>query len=306
MRASTRRGSPLQLHFQEKPWDLFVSIGYTASVGLVLLASGVGSLLGILLVVFTPGYVLVAACFPKAREMDWIERIVLSFGLSVGVVPLLGLLLNLTPWGIRLVPVVVSIIVFTFSLGWAAYWRRMRLPVDQRLSLTFSLAIPTFHRLSLLDRGLTIGLAVGVVVTGGALAFVVLTANSGDTYTEFYVLTAAGNASGYPTTMNVSQEATVILGVVNHESVTVSYLIRIELVGVKTIHNVTSGLNETIAVNRTTWSTLNFTLASEQNLTWPYTFRINSPGLWELLFLLFMDRDLSSVYRQVHLYVRVE
>ena len=285
---------------------MFVSIGYTASVGLVLLASGVGSLLGILLVVFTPGYVLVAACFPKAREMDWIERIVLSFGLSVGVVPLLGLLLNLTPWGIRLVPVVVSIIVFTFSLGWAAYWRRMRLPVDQRLSLTFSLAIPTFHRLSLLDRGLTIGLAVGVVVTGGALAFVVLTANSGDTYTEFYVLAAAGNASGYPTTMNVSQEATVILGVVNHESVTVSYLIRIELVGVKTIHNVTSGLNETIAVNRTTWSTLNFTLASEQNLTWPYTFRINSPGLWELLFLLFMDRDLSSVYRQVHLYVRVE
>jgi len=38
-----------------------------------------------------------AALFPGKDDLDGIERIALSFGLSIAVVPLMGLALNYTP-----------------------------------------------------------------------------------------------------------------------------------------------------------------------------------------------------------------
>src|SRR2546425_10189140 len=116
----------------------------------VLLALNVGNILAILLVLFVPGYVLVAALFPKNMEIDWIERIALSFGLSIAVVPLLGLLLNFTPLGIRFAPIVATIALFTAGIGLAAYQRRMRVPPDKRIAATLDLAIPAWQEYSLL------------------------------------------------------------------------------------------------------------------------------------------------------------
>jgi len=53
-------------------------------------------ILGLHLVLFLPGYALIAALFPRKGDLDGIERIALSFGLSIAVVPLLGLALNYT------------------------------------------------------------------------------------------------------------------------------------------------------------------------------------------------------------------
>ena len=55
-----------------------------------------------------------------------------SFGLSIAVVPLLGLALNYTPFGIRLVPVLVVLSVFTVSLAVVAGVRRQGLPEADR------------------------------------------------------------------------------------------------------------------------------------------------------------------------------
>jgi len=271
----------------------------------ILLILNVGNLLAIFLVLFTPGYVFVAALFPGDDKIDWIERIALSIGLSIAVVPLLGLLLNFTPWGIRFVPIVVTIALFTVGVGYAAYWRRMRLPPDQRLSLTVDLAVPDWKEYSVLDKGLTIALSASIVVAGGTLAYVVLTPRPGETFTEFYVLGPGGNASGYPTALNVSQAGSVIVGIANHESATVNYTIRIDLVGVRIVYNATSGFNETVEVNRTTWSTFNVTLTDGRNWTQPYTFSIPYVGLWKVQFLLFKDGDFSRAYQEIHLHVRV-
>ena len=81
-------------------------------------------LLGLLLVLFLPGYSLVAALFPRRDDLDGIERIALSFGLSIAVVPLLGLGLNYTQYGIRLVPVLAGLSLFTILLALVAYIRR--------------------------------------------------------------------------------------------------------------------------------------------------------------------------------------
>ena len=89
-------------------------------------------ILGLLLVLFLPGYSLIAALFPAKDDLDGIERIALSFGLSIAVVPLLGLALNYTPFGIRLVPILIVLSVFTISLAVVAGVRRLGLPEGER------------------------------------------------------------------------------------------------------------------------------------------------------------------------------
>ena len=81
---------------------------------------------GAVFVLFIPGYVTVEALFPKGRELDGIERFALSVGLSLALVPLIGLLLNYTPWGIRLNPIIISLAAFTLLVGGLGVARRFR------------------------------------------------------------------------------------------------------------------------------------------------------------------------------------
>lgn len=61
---SQREGSGANT-FPGATWDLVVAIGYTLVMIGVLLVSAVGNFLAILLVLFVPGYVLVAVLFPR-------------------------------------------------------------------------------------------------------------------------------------------------------------------------------------------------------------------------------------------------
>jgi uncharacterized membrane protein len=74
----------------------------------------------------------ILALFPRRDDLDGIERIALSFGLSIAVVPLIGLALNYTPFGIRLVPILIVLSMFTISLAVIAYVRRCGLPEGER------------------------------------------------------------------------------------------------------------------------------------------------------------------------------
>ena len=295
----------MRIHFQDRPWDIYVVLCYTIGTAAILLIIDVGSLLAIALVLFVPGYAIVSAIFPRGATISWAARIALSLGLSISVVPLLGLILNFTPWGIRFAPIAVMLAIFTVGVGTGAYWRRMRLPPDRRLSLNVILAVPDWKQYGALDKGLTVALAASIVVAGGTLAYVVLTPLPGEIFTEFYILGPGGNASGYPTNLTVNGTGGVIIGVVNHEAATLNYTTRVDLVGVRIVYNATARFNDTVEVNRTTWSSFAVTLADGQNWTEPYKFRINATGLWKVQFLLFKEGDFSSAYRELHLYVRV-
>src|SRR5438034_9957229 len=96
----------------------------------VLIGLNVGNPLAILLVLFVPGYVLTAALFPASYDpakldIDWIERIALSFGLSIAIVPLLGLLLNFTPFGILFTTFVATIAIFIAGVVVLVYAHRL-------------------------------------------------------------------------------------------------------------------------------------------------------------------------------------
>jgi len=295
----------VRLHFQERPWDLYVAVGYTAVMAAVLLAAGVGNLLAILLVLFVPGYVLVAALFPSGKEIDWIERIALSFGLSLAIIPLLALALNYTPFGIRFGSLLGAVVLFTFLVSLAAYRRRMRLPMEERPSLTLGLSKPPWATYSPLDKALTIALAASIALAAGTIAYVIVAPRPTSPFTEFLVLGPGGNASGYPKVLNVSEPGTVLLRIVNHEAVTTSYTIRVDLVGVAIVYNATGGFNETMETNRSTMAWLNVTLADGEDWTGEYTFRIDTFGLWKVQFLLFRDGDLGHVYRSLQFFVTV-
>jgi uncharacterized membrane protein len=282
---------------------LYLTVGYTIVMFLVLGVLRTGDLFAILLVLFVPGYVLVAALFPRKADLNWIERIALSFGLSIAIVASVGLFLNFTPWGIRLVPVVATLGLFTVGVGSAAYRRRIRLPPEARLSASLELRVPEWHLYGRFDRAFTVILAASLVVAAVTLAYVLLTANQAERFTDFYILGPGGTATGYPTTLNISQPGSVILGIVNHEFTTIDYTIRVDLARVRLVYNFTVGRNETVEVSRTTWSWINITRAAGQSWNGPYVFSISSAGSWKLHFSLYKDQVLTS--QELHLSVRV-
>jgi len=271
----------------------------------ILLAFGGGNLVAILLVLLVPGYVLMGALFPSGKEIDWIERIALSFGLTIAVVPLLGLMLNFTPFGVGFAPIVGTVALFTVVVGMFAYLRRMRLPPTDRLSIDMDLVLPNWGGDSTVDKLITIILSASIVAAAGIVVYVLEKPHPDVPFTAFSILGPTGRPSDYPTRLNSTQPGMVMIGVANHESARVNYTLRIDLVSVNLVYNATAGVNETVEGNRTAWSWFNFTLASDQNWTQPYTFIISSPGIWKVQFLLFKAAALLSAYRELHLYVVV-
>jgi hypothetical protein len=92
--------------------------------------------LGIIYVLWLPGYTFTKALFPRTpsskpatsltriiQNLDTIERIALSIGLSLAFVPITGLLLHYTPWGITLTPTVFSLAGLTLVFATAAVLR---------------------------------------------------------------------------------------------------------------------------------------------------------------------------------------
>jgi len=80
--------------------------------------------LGSVFVLYLPGYTLIQFLFSEKKELDSIERLALSVGLSLAVVPLIGLILNFLPWGIRLAPIIVSLSLFVVAFAILAAARK--------------------------------------------------------------------------------------------------------------------------------------------------------------------------------------
>ena len=190
-------------------------------------------ILGLPLVLFFPGYTLVAALFPRRNALGGIERMTLSFGLSIAVVPLIGLILNYTPWGIRLYPILISLTIFIVVTSIVACYRQRRLAEVERLAVSFNLRLPPWRGQSLIDKILSIILIVVILGTIGTLGYVIATPKVGEKFTEFYVLGLEGKATDYPSELKVEEEGEVIVGIINREHEVVSYRVEVRIDGEK-------------------------------------------------------------------------
>lgn len=337
-RRSVRVHVPEQL--RELPADLAAVLGLIVLTNLTVFLPIVREtplriVFGLPLVLFVPGYALIAALFPEAgqspaedgaavaedgdtglsdRGIDGIERVALSFGLSIAVVPLLGLVLNFTPWGIRLVPIMVAISGFTLVLTGVAAQRRWELPADERFSVPYRQWLDAgqtelFEPDSRADAILNILLVCSVLLAAASVTYAVAVPKQGESFSELYLLTEDENgelvADDYPTEFRQGEDRSLTVGIGNQEYEQTSYTILVELQRVEVVDNETRVL-EANELRR-------FRTTLEHNETWHRQHTLTPQMTGERLrlqYLLYRGEpatplNRSAAYREVHLWTNV-
>jgi uncharacterized membrane protein len=282
-----------------------------------LSASPLRVILALPMILFIPGYSLIAALFPSNKEIDLIERVALSFGLSIAVVPLIGLALNYTPWGIRLDPVVASLVCFTLAVILVALVRRREIPEEERFTLPIAEMISSVRRefrggdKKPVDRILNIILLVAIAVAIFSTIYVIAVPKEGEKFTEFYILGREGMAADYPTTLWVGQPDSIIIGIGNHEYRNVTYFVELILIDTEfDPRNNTSVIRNTKEIS-------NFSIDLPHNSTYEGQHQIlaDEKGYNQLKFLLFVDSQpppgiqgqerINLSYRDLHLWIDI-
>lgn len=310
------------------PADLATVIAHVLLTLAVVLLPGIREtplrvVFGLPFVLFLPGYAVVAALFPEDggtdeagdREgIDGIERVALSFGLSIAVVPLIGLVLNFTPFGIRLVPILVSVSGLTIGLAVVGAVRRWQLPEAERFHVPYRAWIADgraelFQPETRADGALNVLLVVSVVLAVGSVGYAVTVPQQGESFTEFYLLTQQENgelvADNYPTNFTQGDSQSLLVGIGNHEHKPVTYSVVVELQRVQIVNNSTRVL-DTEALDRYIVDVAaNETVHRVQNITPTMT-----GDRLRLAFLLYTDGvpadpSVENAYRELHLWINV-
>lgn len=275
-------------------------------------------LLGIPLVLFIPGYALIAALFPAAKDIDGIERVALSFGLSIAVVPLTGLALNYTPWGIRLDPIVTCLSALTIILCLAAQFRRAALPDEDRFVVPFAAMKQSVtdeffpaKETSRTDRILSIILLIAIIAAVLTTVYVIVVPKEGEKFTEFFILGEKQKAADYPDRLMVGANSSLFIGIGNHEYRPIRYTVETYLMNMSFDETTnTSSLSSMDRIDR-------FTVPVEHNQTvvQPYTFSADKTTYNRIEFLLFNDtvpddrvsgmERINQSFRDLHLWVTI-
>jgi len=212
----------MKLNIKNELW--FLNLFVVALVAIIIFLPGnpLRIILGIPIAVFLPGYTFLAALFPRKMQISGIERVILSFILSLAIVPLIALILNFTALGVRLEPVLYATSGFIVFASIIAWLRHRRLPIEERFKIELKLTRPVWNRQA------TIGSVVLMVIILGAIGILVYFASHpqpADAYTEFYLSPVTGEDLSYLSTLHPGQEAEVDVEIVSHELTTADYQI---------------------------------------------------------------------------------
>jgi uncharacterized membrane protein len=247
-------------------------------------------LLGLTLLLIIPGYLLQAAVFPEVGDLDVFERLALSFGLSIAIIPPLALIIDVLPGvAIRTVPVLIAEGLSISAATLVAYWRRSHLPEGERFVIAFTVdtggwwvSQDRFNRLLYLVLAMLI--LVGLVSAGAIL----LLPGPAESFTEFYVLGPDELAQDFPLDTAAGQAVTVTAGVTNREGVPGIYRIEVQDAG----RVIGQAAPFPLEAGETTEQSLTFTpISTGENV--------------RLDLYLYRDGD-DSPYRTLRLWLRVE
>ena len=298
----------MRFAFQDRPYDLvavFVLSAVIAPVALFAVTEPGVVLLGFIFILFAPGYVLTAALFPGDLDLGWIERLALTVGLSISLVALIGLGLNFTSLGILLEPVLVALLLFITGVGAIAYWRRMKLPHNQRLSLSIEINPPNWSSYSRADKVATVALAASLAFAAGTVVYVVVTPRPAEHFTEFYMLNETGVAIVHPMNLTTNQTGVVKLTVHNLEYAAESYTIVVVQATMAAVFNASANQTQYRVVSQAPLGNLSLSVADGGYWNDSYSFHFTSPGIFRLYFYLYKLPDTVDVYRYIFLTVFV-
>jgi uncharacterized membrane protein len=280
--------------------DLYIAVILTLlGVAFIYLppinGSAIRPVFALALALFIPGYSLMAALFPEKESVGSIERVILSFTMSIIVVPLIGFGLSYTPWGIRLDPIMVCVCIFTIACSLIAYIRRLKLPVEERYCVDFAGAFGEakniFKDKSSRDNAITALVIVATIVSVCAIGYMVFTPKIGEQYTQFYIMDSNGSADNYPREFFIGEQKPIIVSITNHEYRDVNYSLIIMLSDNSTRSQLYS--EQVIVDNNQTWRRgLNI--------------RPDRPGTgMKLDFLLYADGNMTAPYQECWLWINV-
>jgi len=284
------------------PLDLLILVGLVFLTDIFVLVpvfsgSFLRTYLGILMVLLLPGYALTGAIFPAKNDLEGIERAVVSFGLSIAVVPLMGLALNDTIWGIREIPILTVLSVFTLLICAIAYYRRGLLPEAEAFEIPFKAHYLNIKNEILkkpepiTDKVLAFLLIFSVIASVGSLAYIIGVPKEGEHFTEFYILGPNRTADNYSTEFVLGEKGTVFVGIVNHEHRPVNYTMEVKL-GNRSLPLPENQKHINLAHNMSWEEPVAFTPTFEGNNT-------------KLQFLLFNETEKTVPYRNLHIWINV-
>jgi len=269
-------------------------------------------ILALPVILFIPGYVLIAALFPDTTDIDTIERFVLSIGASIVVTPLIGLLLNFTSWGIQLEPVLVALTIFIIVMILIAVYRRAAVPTESRYTLPVPELLQHIQKGDAVSRK-SAGNRIVFWVCIFAILMVIVSAilvislpKPGDKFTEFFILGENKTAEAYPEVISPDTPQLMYTGIGNHEYRTINYTVEVYLIPE----------NETVPATSSDSRLLksySLTLDHNQTSVLPLKFSASAPGNYLAEFLLFNEivpgQDVSGQdrinvsYRNLHLWI---
>lgn len=324
----------MKIKFEKYPFDVIIFMVCSIillPIEIMDIEGTIRIILGLPFILFIPGYVLIFALFPTRktdRGIDIIERIALSIGLSVSVVPLIGLLLNYTPFGIRLLPNLISIFIFVMVIGSIGIFLWFKTDLEERFIVQFDISLPKSE--SNLDKALNIILIITIIIAISSLIYVIASPKIGERFTEFYILGPDGIAEDYPRFVHLGDKAEGIVGIVNHEYTTINYTLEIWLINQETLYNETIEENITLVYNmwfiekiETTLDHKPLDLESSWESQWETEFSvpIDKNGSFKLEFLLFTnstpeyeinndykdiaEEKINNAYRELHLWIDI-
>ena len=221
----------------------------------------IASFLALPLLLFLPGYFVLAALFParasygrwigrfsRIEGIDWYERMALAYGLSIVLLPFVALALTVTAIGLTSETVLASLTGIILVMVPLAAIRRSGLPANRRFQFingewtdAIREGARTTDRRDFLVNGI---LAVAVLSAAATASVAVLSPPQSESYTDLAVLTQNDHgklvAKGYPSTVKEGQPIPLVLVVQNHADQTKSYTVVVQLQKVADDGTVTS------------------------------------------------------------------
>jgi uncharacterized membrane protein len=183
---------------------------------------------------FIPGYLLTIVLFIEKKGINDIERITLSFGLSITILPLILLCLNYTPWGISLESILFSLSLFIIIFGVIAFIRWIEFDSNQRYTVTLHFFFQKLKNTR--DHTLNTILILSVIIALIVPIYLYYTSGAEEKFTEF-LLIDYNDWEKYPKNITQGVQYSRILEITNHEYEPVTYTIEIWLINQSVQYN---------------------------------------------------------------------
>jgi uncharacterized membrane protein len=191
-------------------------------------------ILGIVFLLIFPGYTMMAALFPNKNSVTGIGRAGLTPVLSFALIALAGLVLNYTPWGLKLVPLYIAMAIIILLASGIALWRRSSLPVAERFTPKMNIRFSRLRNTSNFGKALYVGLIVALAAVVYLLVQLIVQPITGQAFTEFYIVSPKIVLENNPYLINLSDKLEIGLAINNHENTSTSYNLTVILDGEQT------------------------------------------------------------------------